>query len=73
MASRLQVKIRRVKETYFSDFPQKRKFGGDTFSLHATKKKKVDAKNLAYKLRKKGHYTRITHNKTLGHYLIWRG
>lgn len=73
LIGRAKVKARRAKETYLVDFPQKRKFGRDVYYLHGKKSKKSDALNVARKLKGKGHFVRLTYNKTLKKWLIWRG
>lgn len=74
LLKRSKVKARRVKETYFTElYPHHRKFGKDIYELHATKKKKGDAQALAGRLRAKGHYTRVTYNKGLKRWFVWRG
>jgi len=71
--ARAKVKGRRLKETMLHDFPQRRKIGEDIYYLEATKKKKGDAQALAGRLRAKGHYVRLSYNKTLKRWFVWRG
>jgi len=73
--ARAKVKLRKAKEKLSAELgiKTKRRFGKDDYFLYKTAGSKFVANKIAEEERKKGYYIRITRNKPLKKYLVWRG
>jgi len=65
--------IKELASGVFHTFPQKRMFDGDEYYLIHTTTRKDDVRERAEKERKRGYYIRVTYNKYIKTYFVWRG